>query len=91
MRRALPILVVVLPTLALAEPRRVAFWPDDVPVTLQKHVDGAAVLDAVRALARNHRVQGSPGYRAAADWIVAQLGAAGFSDARVESLITALI
>src|SRR5262249_20631191 len=94
MRRALPFLVVGLPALALAEPtptptptpRRVPFWPDDGPATWQKHVDGAAVLAAARALARNHRVQGSPGSRAAADWIVAQLGAAGFGDARVESL-----
>src|SRR5215475_2350247 len=84
MRRALVLLMVSASV--RAETRRIPFWPDEVPAAIQARVDGAAVLDAVRALSRNHRVQGSPGYRDAADWLVAQLRAAGFTDAAVESL-----
>ncbi len=39
-------------------------------MTIQSHVDGAYVLGAVRSLGKFHRVQGSPGFRAAADWLV---------------------
>ncbi len=71
---------------ARAEPRRIAFWPDAVPSTIQAHVDGAYVLGVVTALGRHHRVQGSPGFRAAADWLVRELTGAGLADAAVESL-----
>jgi aminopeptidase YwaD len=86
MRLVAPALLLILVTPAAAEPRRIAFWPDDVPIALRRDVDGVAVLEAVRALARFHRVQGSPGFRAAADWLVGQLARAGLSDAAVESL-----
>ena len=42
--------------------------------------------DAVRSLSRHHRMQGSRGYRAAADWLRGELRAAGLADAAVESL-----
>lgn len=73
-------------TPALAEPRRIPFWPDAVPAAIQQHVDGAAVLDAVRALGKHHRVQGSPGLAAAAKWMVGELKKAGLGDAAVEQL-----
>ncbi|HWO24052.1 MAG TPA: DUF4910 domain-containing protein [Kofleriaceae bacterium] len=71
---------------AVAETRRIPFWPDAVPRALQGRADGGYVLGAVRALGRHHRVQGSPGFRAAADWIVRELKGAGLADAAVESL-----
>jgi len=71
---------------AAAEPRRIPFWPDAVPAAIQRHVDGAAILGAVRSLGRYHRVQGSHGFRAAADWLVGELTGAGLTDASVEHL-----
>jgi hypothetical protein len=71
---------------AAAEPRRIPFWPDAVPTAIQNHVDGAYVLDAVRSLGRYHRVQGSPGFRAAAEWLAGELKTAGLADAAVEHL-----
>jgi hypothetical protein len=69
-----------------AQPRRIAFWPDAVPAAIQHQVDGGSVLGAVRSLGRYHRVQGSPGLAAAAEWLVGELAAAGFRDAAVEHL-----
>ena len=69
-----------------AEPRRLPFWPDAVPAAIQRQANGDLVLTAVRALGRFHRVQGSPGYRAAADWLVAELVRGGFDSAGVEGL-----
>jgi aminopeptidase YwaD len=79
-------LTLALATPAAAEPRRIAFWPDAVPQAIQHRVDGAYVLGAVRSLGRYHRVQGSPGFRAAADWLVGELTRAGLGDAKVEHL-----
>ena len=78
--------ILILTGPAVAEPRRIAFWPDAVPEALASQVDGAYVLGAVRALGRYHRVQGSPGFRAAADWVTGELTRAGFGDAAVEQL-----
>lgn len=86
MRLAALLLALTLATPAAAETRRIPFWPDAVPRTLQDRVDGAYILGAVRALGRHHRVQGSPGFRAAADWLARELKGAGLADAAVESL-----
>jgi aminopeptidase YwaD len=86
MRSLVLALSVMLTTTAAAETRRIAFWPDAVPAAIQKHVDGAYVLGAVRALGRHHRVQGSPGFRAATEWLVGELSAGGLTDAAVEHL-----
>jgi hypothetical protein len=86
---ALPPGLLILVAIALpadAEPRRIAFWPDAVPAAIQNHVDGGYVLGAVRSLGKFHRVQGSPGFRAAADWLVGELTARGLADAKVEHL-----
>jgi aminopeptidase YwaD len=85
--RLLPLtLVLVLTAPGVAETRRIPFWPDDVPAAIQKQVDGAYVLDVVRALCQYHRVQGSPGFRAATAWLVGKLTSAGLTDANVEHL-----
>jgi len=47
-------------------------------------VDGQAALATVRDLSRFHRVQGSPGYAAAAELLKGKLLTAGFSDATIE-------
>src|SRR5215470_15732647 len=77
---------VAAPPAARADARRIPFWPDDVPAAIQARVDGDYILDAVRALGRFHRVHGSPGFRAAADWVKSELVAAGIADAEVEHL-----
>jgi len=47
-------------------------------------VDGGEALETVRELARFHRVQGSPGYFAAAEYLKGKLVAAGLADAAIE-------
>ena len=80
------VVLLALATSAAAEPRRISFWPDAVPAAIQKHVDGGYVLGAVRSLGKFHRVQGSPGFRAATEWLTGELTAAGLTDAAVEHL-----
>jgi aminopeptidase YwaD len=75
-----------LTTPVAAETRRIPFWPDAVPVAIQKQIDGAQVLEVVRGLGRYHRVQGSPGFRAATEWLVGRLTSAGLASANVERL-----
>jgi hypothetical protein len=84
--RKLAVLVVLFASTVAAEPRRIPFWPDEVPAAIQRHSDGAYAMAAVRALGRYHRVHGSPGYRQAADWVVGELKAGGLADAAIESL-----
>lgn len=80
------LLTLALASSAIAEPRRISFWPDAVPAAIQHHVDGGYVLGAVRSLGKFHRVQGSPGFRAAAEWLAGELTARGLADAAVEHL-----
>src|SRR5512144_399374 len=86
MRLLALVVTLAVATPAVAETRRIPFWPDAVPVAIQQHVDGAYVLGAVRALGRYHRVQGSPGFRAATEWLIGELTRAGLADASVEHL-----
>jgi hypothetical protein len=64
--------------------RRIPFWPDAVPEAIQAHVDGVAVLETVRELARFHRVQGSAAFAAAAGRLRQRLLDAGLADAQIE-------
>jgi len=86
MRLLALVFTLAVATSAVAETRRIPFWPDAVPAAIQRHVDGAYVLGAVRALGRYHRVQGSPGFRAAAEWLVGELTGARLAGASVEHL-----
>ena len=81
-----PLLVVLLSALATASAaeRRIPFWPDAIPEAIHAAVDGQAALESVRSLGRFHRVHGSPGYAAAAQWMQDQALAAGMGDATVE-------
>ena len=67
-----------------AQERAIPFWPDEVPAAIHARVDGNAALETVRELGRFHRVQGSPGYTAAADLIRRKALAAGLTDAAIE-------
>lgn len=46
---------------------------------VRAEASGARALESVRAISRFHRVQASPGYDEAADWLAQQLGALGRS------------
>ncbi len=74
----------LLTNLASASERKVSFWPDTVPSAIHAAVDGQAALESVRTLGRFHRVQGSPGYAAAAEWVRMQAASAGLSEVTVE-------
>ena len=50
-----------------AQDRTIPFWPNSVPAAIHSEVDGVAALETVRELGRYHRVQGSPGFAAAAE------------------------
>ena len=67
-----------------AADRRIPFWPNAVPEAIHAAVDGQAALESVRSLGRFHRVHGSPGFAAAADWVRDQVLIAGLADAEVE-------
>ncbi len=70
---------------AAAQERAIPFWPDEVPAALHAQVDGTAALQTVRELARFHRVQGTAGYAAAADYVRQKALAAGLSNVAIES------
>ncbi|HEV8231081.1 MAG TPA: DUF4910 domain-containing protein [Thermoanaerobaculia bacterium] len=73
--------------IARAQDRAIPFWPDAVPANIHAQVDGQAALETVRELSRFHRVQGSPGFTAAAEHLKSKLQAAGFTgpSAAIES------
>src|SRR5580765_1015401 len=50
---------------------------------VRRACDGGRALDDVRALARFHRIQSSPGYDAAADWLEDAIRRAGLVPERV--------
>jgi aminopeptidase YwaD len=79
-------LALAAPIAAAPEPRRIAFWPDAVPDAIENHADGAYAMAAVKKLGTYHRVQGSPGFRDAAEWLTGELVRAGLADAKVEHL-----
>ena len=69
---------------ASAQDRAIPFWPNAVPDAIHAEVDGVAALETVRELGRYHRVQGSPGFAAAAEMMKAKAIAAGLSDVAIE-------
>ncbi len=82
--RSLALASCVLAGAALAAPREIPFWPDAVPDAIRDSVNGQAALETVRSLGRFHRVHGSPGFAAAADFVRDEAKAAGLEDATVE-------
>ena len=86
MSRYLSVALLLAASAAAASERQVPFWPDAVPAAIHAAVDGNAALESVRSLGRFHRVHGSPGFAAAAEWMRGQAQAAGLSEATVEHL-----
>ena len=68
----------------LAQDRAVPFWPDATPAAIHAEIDGVAALETVRQLGRFHRVQGSPGFAAAAERMKQKAQAAGLADVAIE-------
>jgi hypothetical protein len=58
--------------------------PDVAVAALARELSGETAKLDLEFIARQHRMRGSRGFRAAADFIVERLRAAGLSDARVE-------
>ncbi len=88
-RRALPYVSLALALAATAAPaqeRSIPFWPVAVPAAIHAEIDGVATLETVRELGRFHRVQGSPGFAAAAEHMRKKAAAAGLSGAAIERL-----
>ncbi len=75
---------VLLAAAANGQERAIPFWPDATPSAIHAQVDGQATLETVRELSRFHRVQGSPGFAAAAAHLEKKLRVAGLTTARVE-------
>jgi hypothetical protein len=76
--------VLLLASPAFAQERAIPFWPDAVPAAIHAEIDGVAALETVRQLSRFHRVQGSPGFAAAAELLRSKALAAGLSDVAIE-------
>nr|MDQ5871886.1 DUF4910 domain-containing protein [Acidobacteriota bacterium] len=74
----------LLAAAANGQERSIAFWPDATPAAIRAQVDGVATLETVRELSRFHRVQGSPGFAAAAMHLEKKLRAAGLPAVKVE-------
>lgn len=77
-------LALLLASAAPAQDRAIPFWPDAVPRAIHAEIDGVATLETVRQLSRFHRVQGSPGFSAAAELMKAKAVAAGLSRVAIE-------
>jgi len=71
-------------TPAQAAPARMTLLPDEAVAALAQELSGEAAKRNLEFIARQHRMRGSKGFRAAADFVVEQARAAGLSDARVE-------
>lgn len=74
---------------ALGAPAARAGDPPLIPrataAALAGEISGASARRGVDALARNHRMRGSRGFHAAAEYVRAQLEAAGLADAHIET------
>ena len=82
--KPLPYILLLAAATAAAQDRTIPFWPDEVPAAIHAEVDGVAALETVRELGRFHRVQGSPGFTAAAELMRKKAIAVGLSDAAIE-------
>jgi aminopeptidase YwaD len=69
---------------AQSAPARATLLDDETLAALAQELSGEAAKRNLEFIARQHRMRGSRGFRAAADFIVEQARAAGLADARVE-------
>ena len=56
----------------------------DLVTTIRQAISGQRARDDVAAIIRHHRIQASPGYRDAANYVLSQLQAAGLH-AKIET------
>ncbi len=80
----LPYAFLLAAAAAAGQERAIPFWPNAVPAAIHAEVDGVAALETVRELGRFHRVQGSPGFAAAAERMKQKAIAVGLSDVAIE-------
>jgi len=69
-----------------ANGNQVSLLPEPVIAVLSQELSGETAKSNLEYIARHHRMRGSRGFRAAADYIVEQLLAYGVTDARIEQL-----
>ena len=84
MRGGIVAFALLLAASAPAQDRAIPFWPNAVPDAIHAEVDGVATLQTVRELCQFHRVQGSPGFAAAAELMKRKAISAGLADAAIE-------
>lgn len=87
MKKSLSLLLACLTLVASASPvaARKTLLPEAAMAALAHELSGETAKRNLEFIARQHRMRGSRGFRAAADHIVSELRAYGFDDARVES------
>jgi hypothetical protein len=77
-------LCLFLNTNATNDTKQATLLPDSVVAALSQELSGETAKSNLEFVARQHRMRGSRGFRAAADHIVKQLHEYGLTDARVE-------
>jgi hypothetical protein len=77
-------LCLFLHTNATNDTKQATLLPDSVVAALSQELSGETAKSNLEFIARQHRMRGSRGFRAAADHIVKQLHEYGLTDARVE-------
>ncbi|HEX7706440.1 MAG TPA: M28 family peptidase [Thermoanaerobaculia bacterium] len=79
------VLLLAVPLFALSlSAREIPFVPDDTLKAITSELSGEMALRNLEGIAREHRMRGSKGYRAAAELVVAELERYGYGDARIE-------
>lgn len=82
--RILPCVLCLLLSVSAVVGNGQTLLPDPVIASIAREISGETAKRNLEFLARHHRMRGSRGFRASADFIVEQLRAYGLSDARVE-------
>ena len=77
-------LCLFLNTNATNNTKHTTLLPDSIIAALSQEISGETAKSNLEYIARQHRMRGSRGFRAAADHIVKQLREYGLTDARVE-------
>ena len=78
-------LMCLLLTANLAYANQTTLLPERIVAALSQELSGETAKRNLESIARNHRMRGSRGFRAAAQHIVEQLREYGIADARMQS------
>jgi aminopeptidase YwaD len=82
--RTIYFLMVLLLTANLVYANQTTLLPERIVAALSQELSGETAKRNLESIARNHRMRGSRGFRAAAQHIVEQLREYGIADARIE-------